>query len=190
MVGRFFALVGITAALMIGLTGAGRAEIDPLTGQRLQSGGVWSYTPVPRKIVDYNENYAPGTIIVNTPERRLYLVTEPGKAIRYGIGVGREGFQFSGEYSVSRKAEWPSWTPPAEMRARQPTLPAFMPGGPGNPLGARALYVGSTLYRIHGTNTDWSIGRDMSSGCIRMLNEDVIDLYNRVNVGTHIVVLQ
>jgi lipoprotein-anchoring transpeptidase ErfK/SrfK len=186
----FFALVGIAAALVLGSAELGRAEIDPLTGRKLQSGGVWSYTPIPRKVVSFDKKYSPGTIVVDTPERRLYLVLDDGKAIRYGIGVGREGFQFSGTYSVSRKAEWPNWTPPADMRARQPNLPAFMPGGPGNPLGARALYVGSTLYRIHGTNANWSIGRDLSSGCIRMLNEDVIDLYNRVTVGQRIVVLQ
>jgi lipoprotein-anchoring transpeptidase ErfK/SrfK len=187
---RLFALLGIAASLIIGSADRGQAEIDPLTGRKLQSGGVWAYTPIPRKIISYGEQYTPGTIVVNTPERRLYLVLDDGKAIQYGIGVGREGFQFSGKYSVTRKAEWPSWTPPAEMRARQPTLPTFMPGGPGNPMGARALYVGSTLYRIHGTNANWSIGRDLSSGCIRMLNEDVIDLYNRVNVGARIVVLQ
>jgi len=187
---RLIALIGMVAALMAGSADYGRAEIDPLTGRQLQSGGVWAYTPIPRKVVSYDGQYAPGTIVVNTPERRLYLVTESGKAIRYGIGVGREGFQFSGTYNVSRKAEWPSWTPPAEMRARQPGLPKFMPGGPGNPMGARALYVGSTLYRIHGTNANWSIGRDLSSGCIRMLNDDVIDLYNRVKVGARIVVLQ
>lgn len=187
---RFIALTGLAVAFLFGTFAESRAEIDPLTGRPLQSGGVWAYTPIPRKVVDYNGPYAPGTIVVNTPERRLYLVMEDGKALRYGIGVGREGFQFSGNYTVSRKAEWPDWRPPAEMRKRQPDLPEFMPGGPQNPMGARALYVGSTLYRIHGTNTNWSIGRDLSSGCIRMLNEDVIDLYNRVDVGAKIVVLQ
>ncbi len=187
---RLFALLGIAVALVIGTVEIARAEIDPLTGRRLESGGVWAYTPIPRKIVNFNDKYAPGTIVVNTPERRLYLITEKGKAIRYGIGVGREGFQFSGTYNLTRKAEWPSWTPPAEMRRRQPGLPKFMPGGPQNPMGARALYIGSTLYRIHGTNANWSIGRDLSSGCIRMLNDDVIDLYNRVKVGTRIVVIQ
>lgn len=190
MIWRLLALIGITATLLTGAAEVSRAEIDPLTGQKLRSGGVWAYTPIPRKTVSYSDKYAPGTIVVNTPERRLYLIVDSGKAIRYGIGVGREGYQFSGNYSLSRKAEWPSWRPPAEMRQRQPNLPVYMPGGPGNPLGARALYVGSTLYRIHGTNTDWSIGRDFSSGCIRMLNEDVIDLYNRVKVGANIVVLQ
>jgi len=187
---RFLALLGIAASLVMGSADNSRAEIDPLTGRQLQSGGVWAYTPIPRKVVSAPGDYSPGTIVVNTPERRLYLVLDDGKAIRYGIGVGREGFQFSGTYNLSRKAEWPGWTPPPEMRARQPGLPTHMPGGPGNPLGARALYVGSTLYRIHGTNQNWSIGRDFSSGCIRMINEDVIDLYNRVNVGARIVVLQ
>lgn len=187
---RLIALAALAATLLVAASEPGRAEIDPLTGQRLQSGGVWAIKPIPRKEVSFNQSYPPGTIVVNTPERRLYLVTENGKAIRYGIGVGKEGFQFSGTYNLTRKAEWPSWTPPAEMRARQPGLPTYMPGGPGNPMGARALYIGSTLYRIHGTNADWSIGRDLSSGCIRMLNDDVIDLYNRVKVGTRIVVLQ
>lgn len=190
MIWRIPALFGIATALMIAAVAPGHAEIDPLTGRKLESGGVWAYTPIPRKVVDYGGKYTPGTIVVNTPERRLYLVLDDGKAIRYGIGVGREGFQFQGKYNVTRKAEWPDWRPPAEMRARQPTLPAYMPGGPGNPMGARALYVGSTLYRIHGTNANWSIGRDLSSGCIRMINEDVIDLYNRVTVGAPIVVLQ
>lgn len=141
-----------------------------------------------RKTISYRGEYAPGTIIVRTSERKLYYVLEGGKALQYGIGVGREGFQWSGKNRVTRKAEWPSWRPPAEMIKRQPDLPRFMPGGPKNPLGARALYIGNTLYRIHGTNAASTIGRAVSSGCIRMLNSEVIDLFNRVKVGARVVV--
>ena len=142
-----------------------------------------------RTIVDYAGREAAGTVIVDTPNTTLYYVLGNGKAVRYGIGVGREGFTWSGTKSVERKAEWPDWTPPAEMLSRQPYLPRFMAGGPGNPMGARALYIGGTVYRIHGTNAPSSIGKRVSSGCIRMLNEDVIDLYARVKLGTKVVVL-
>ncbi len=142
-----------------------------------------------RRIVDVQTRQPPGTIIINTDQRFLYLIQPGGKAIRYGIGVGREGFTWSGTQKITRKAEWPGWTPPPEMIARQPNLPRYMPGGPNNPLGARALYLGNTLYRIHGTNEAWSIGQAVSSGCIRMMNDDVIDLYNRVPVGTKVVVV-
>ena len=142
-----------------------------------------------RQIVNYRTSEAPGTIIIDTPNTYLYLVMGGGKAMRYGIGVGREGFTWSGVKTVERKAEWPDWTPPPEMIHRQPYLPRFMAGGPGNPLGARAMYIGGTIYRIHGTNQPSSIGKQVSSGCIRMLNEDVIDLYSRVHVGTKVVVL-
>ena len=142
--------------------------------------------PIPRTTVDYPTNYAPGTIVVNTAERRLYLVQGNGQALRYGIGVGRDGFTWSGTQTITKKAEWPDWTPPPEMIARQPYLPRHMAGGPGNPLGARAMYLGGTVYRIHGTNAPSTIGSRASSGCIRMTNEDVIDLYNRVMVeGAH-----
>ena len=143
---------------------------------------------VPKEIVDYETRYKPGSIIVETSERRLYFVLEDGKAIRYGVGVGREGFTWAGTNKITRVAEWPGWTPPAAMRKRVPDLPAYMPGGPNNPLGARALYIGSTLYRIHGTSEPWTIGQAVSSGCIRMTNEDVIDLYERVRVGATVVV--
>lgn len=143
---------------------------------------------IPREVVDYETRYKPGSIIVETSERRLYFVLEDGKAIRYGVGVGREGFTWSGTNKITRVAEWPGWTPPAAMRKRVPDLPAYMPGGPNNPLGARALYIGSTLYRIHGTSEPWTIGQAVSSGCIRMTNEDVIDLYERVRVGATVVV--
>jgi lipoprotein-anchoring transpeptidase ErfK/SrfK len=142
-----------------------------------------------RQVVDYRTGEAPGTIIIDTPNTHLYLVLANGKAIRYGIGVGREGFTWSGTQTISRKAEWPDWTPPAEMIARQPYLPRYMAGGPGNPLGARAMYLGNTIYRIHGTNDPSTIGGRVSSGCIRMTNEDVVDLYGRVNIGTKVVVL-
>jgi lipoprotein-anchoring transpeptidase ErfK/SrfK len=142
-----------------------------------------------RQVVDYRTHEAPGTIVIDTPNTHLYFVLGNGKAIRYGIGVGREGFTWSGTQTISRKAEWPDWTPPAEMIARQPYLPRYMAGGPGNPLGARAMYLGSTIYRIHGTNDPSTIGGRVSSGCIRLTNEDVTDLYNRVNIGTKVVVL-
>jgi lipoprotein-anchoring transpeptidase ErfK/SrfK len=142
-----------------------------------------------RQVVDYRTGEAPGTIIIDTPNTYLYLVLGNGKALRYGIGVGREGFTWSGKESISKKAEWPDWTPPAEMIARQPYLPRFVAGGPGNPLGARAMYLGNTVYRIHGTNDPSTIGHQVSSGCIRLTNEDVIDLYNRVGVGAKVIVL-
>lgn len=145
---------------------------------------------IPRQEVAYQTNYQPGTIIVETAERRLYFVLPDGKAEKYGIGVGRDGFRWSGQHTISRRAEWPSWTPPAQMRKRVPDLPAYMPGGPSNPLGARALYIGSTLYRIHGTSEPWTIGTAVSSGCIRLTNNDIIDLYDRAKVGSMVVVHQ
>jgi len=142
-----------------------------------------------RRLVEYPGNEAPGTIIVDTANTYLYYVLPGGRAIRYGIGVGREGFAWSGVRTVERKAEWPDWTPPPEMIARSPYLPRFTAGGEGNPLGARAMYLGGTFYRIHGTNAPSTIGSRATSGCIRMTNEDVIDLYSRVKVGTKVVVL-
>ena len=142
-----------------------------------------------RHEVEYAGKEAPGTVIIDTPNRFLFLVEPGGKAIRYGIGVGRPGFTWSGVRTVTNKREWPDWHPPEEMLKRQPELPHFVAGGPGNPLGARALYLGSTLYRIHGSNEPWTIGQMVSSGCIRLRNEDVIDLYNRVKVGTKVVVI-
>jgi lipoprotein-anchoring transpeptidase ErfK/SrfK len=144
--------------------------------------------PIPRTLVSFPINYAPGTIYINTAERRLYLVLSNGQALRYGIGVGRDGFRWSGVHRVSAKREWPSWTPPAQMRARRPDLPRHMEGGVENPLGARALYLGSSLYRIHGSNEPETIGQAVSSGCFRMTNEDVQDLYDRVSVGTTVIV--
>jgi lipoprotein-anchoring transpeptidase ErfK/SrfK len=142
-----------------------------------------------RQEVDYAGPQAPGTIVVDTPDRFLFLVEPHGKALRYGIGVGRPGFEWAGVKRISRKAEWPDWTPPPQMLLRRPDLPRHMAGGPDNPLGARALYLGSSLYRIHGTNEPSTIGHNVSSGCIRMMNEDVIDLYLRVPVGAKVVVL-
>src|ERR1051325_5385191 len=143
-----------------------------------------------RQMVAYPTTEAPGTIIIDTPHTYLYLVLGGGKAMRYGIGVGREGFTWSGVQTISRKQEWPDWIPPAEMLHRQPYLPRFMAGGPGNPLGARAMYLGNTVYRIHGTNDPSTIGGQVSSGCIRLTNEDVSDLYSRVNIGTKVIVQQ
>ncbi|MDB5626813.1 MAG: ErfK/YbiS/YcfS/YnhG [Tardiphaga sp.] len=142
-----------------------------------------------RTIVAYDGREAAGTIVIDTANTHLYYVLGNGRAVRYGVGVGREGFTWSGTQTVTRKAEWPDWTPPAEMIARQPYLPRFMAGGPGNPLGARAMYLGSSIYRIHGTNDASTIGKFVSSGCIRLTNEDVADLFSRVNVGTKVVVL-
>jgi lipoprotein-anchoring transpeptidase ErfK/SrfK len=142
-----------------------------------------------RQIVSYATREMPGTVIIDTPNTYLYYVLGGGRAIRYGIGVGRDGFTWSGVQSVTKKAEWPDWTPPPEMIARQPYLPRHMAGGPGNPLGARAMYLGGTVYRIHGTNAPQTIGTQVSSGCIRLTNDDVSDLYSRVNVGTKVVVL-
>ena len=143
-----------------------------------------------KTMVLYRTTEAPGTIIVSTSERYLYLIQPNGRALRYGIGVGREGFQWQGLVKISRKQEWPDWTPPPEMIERQPYLPRFMAGGPGNPLGARAMYLGTTVYRIHGTNRPDTIGTAISSGCFRLVNADVADLYNRVPVGTKVIIRQ
>ncbi|MCP8897549.1 L,D-transpeptidase, partial [Shinella daejeonensis] len=155
-----------------------RTRIDPM------------YLP---QTVSYETKHPPGTIVIDTNNRFLYLVTENGKARRYGVGVGKPGFEWAGRHKVTRKAEWPSWTPPQEMIKREAAkghyLPAHMKGGPDNPLGSRAMYLGSTLYRIHGTNAPWTIGYAVSSGCIRMRNEDVVDLYERVKVGTNVIVI-
>jgi lipoprotein-anchoring transpeptidase ErfK/SrfK len=142
-----------------------------------------------RQVVAYNTREPAGTVVVDTANTYLYYVLGNGRAVRYGIGVGREGFTWSGTQTVTRKSEWPDWTPPAEMIERQPYLPRFMAGGPGNPMGARAMYLGNSIYRIHGTNQPSSIGQKVSSGCIRLLNEDVADLYSRVGIGSRVVVL-
>jgi len=142
-----------------------------------------------RAIIAFDTREAPGTIVIDTGNTALYYVLGQGRAIRYAVGVGREGFTWSGVQNISRKAEWPDWHPPAEMIARQPYLPRFMAGGPGNPLGARAIYLGTSQYRIHGTNDPSTIGKFVSSGCIRLTNEDVIDLFGRIDIGTKVVVL-
>lgn len=149
---------------------------------------VISDGPFKRQLVFFRSSEPPGTLVVHTSERFLYLVLGNNRALRYGIGVGREGFTWSGLVKISRKAEWPDWTPPPEMIQRQPYLPRFMAGGPGNPMGARALYLGSTIYRIHGTNQPETIGHAVSSGCFRLANGDVIDLYERVPLGTKVVI--
>jgi lipoprotein-anchoring transpeptidase ErfK/SrfK len=142
-----------------------------------------------KQTVSYEGNEPAGTIIINTRERFLYLIEGHGQALRYGIGVGRPGFSWAGVHHITNKREWPDWRPPDDMLRRRPDLPHFMAGGPNNPLGARAMYLGSTLYRIHGSNEPWTIGQAVSSGCIRMRNEDVVDLYGRVTVGTKVVVI-
>ena len=159
-------------------------EPRPLASPAIEQGAI------PREVVAFDRGYAPGTIVVSTAERRLYLVMPNGQALRYGVGVGRPGFEWSGTQKITRKAEWPDWTPPAAMLKRRPDLPRFMEGGEDNPLGARAMYLGSSIYRIHGSNEPHTIGQAVSSGCIRMTNEDVADLYERVKVGATVVVLR
>ncbi|AOO81424.1 L,D-transpeptidase [Bosea vaviloviae] len=189
---RFFRMATLAGlGLLAAATSAHAYEIDPLTRQPLMQTAdpaKAQATAIPRELVSYDGKQRPGTIVINTSERRLYYVMPDGKAMRYGVGVGRPGFDWAGSQSITRKAEWPSWTPPSQMLKRRPDLPRFMPGGPENPLGARAMYLGSTLYRIHGSNEPETIGQAVSSGCIRMLNEDVIDLYERAKVGTRVVV--
>jgi lipoprotein-anchoring transpeptidase ErfK/SrfK len=145
---------------------------------------------IPREIVAYSGSYTPGTVVISTSERRLYYVLPNGQAVRYGVGVGRPGFEWSGSRYITHKREWPDWTPPAQMLKRRPDLPRHMEGGINNPLGARAMYISGTLYRIHGSNEPESIGQAVSSGCIRMTNDDVTDLYERVKIGTRVVVLR
>jgi lipoprotein-anchoring transpeptidase ErfK/SrfK len=163
---------------------------DPGPFARLFGGGYQRSSPIQRTSVSFPTNYRPGNIIIDTSARRLYLVTAPGEALSYGIGVGRDGFRWSGTHHISAKREWPDWTPPSQMLRRRPDLPRHMVGGVDNPLGARALYLGSTLYRIHGSNEPETIGQAVSSGCFRMTNEDVTDLYDRVGVGTKVIVLR
>jgi lipoprotein-anchoring transpeptidase ErfK/SrfK len=172
-----------------------RRLLPPMDPQQVmrQQGEVSAYPAFDPKfekqLVDYHGSESAGTIVIDTPNKFLFLVQGNGKAMRYGVGVGRPGFAWSGVKQISAKREWPAWTPPPEMLARRPDLPRHMEGGPQNPLGARAMYLGSSLYRIHGSNEPWTIGTNVSSGCIRMRNEDVIDLYGRVNVGARVVVI-
>src|ERR1700731_619578 len=185
------ALALLVAAITL-LAGLGQAHAQGFDMRDLMGGGpsfgFGGSSPIPRATVSFSGNYAPGTILIDTAERRLYLVLRNGQALRYGIGVGRDGFRWSGVHRISAKKEWPGWTPPSQMRARRPDLPRHMAGGIDNPLGARAIYLGSTLYRIHGSNEPETIGQAVSSGCIPMPNEDVADLYDRVSIGTTVVV--
>jgi lipoprotein-anchoring transpeptidase ErfK/SrfK len=186
---RIFAVLVVAAALLAsGQVHAQGVDMGALMGGGPTYFGGGGSGPIPRQTVYFPTNYRPGTIVINTAERRLYLVEPGGQALRYGIGVGRDGFRWSGVHRVSAKREWPGWTPPAQMRQRRPDLPGYMPGGIDNPLGARAIYLGSTLYRIHGSNEPETIGQAVSSGCFRMTNEDVVDLYSRVSVGATVVV--
>ena len=170
------------AALPADVPGAPASAADPLAST------VPQMTAIPRDTVPYSGPYAPGTIVVSTAERRLYLIQPGGEALRYGVGVGRPGFTWGGMQTVTMKREWPDWRPPSEMLRRRPDLPRYMKGGIENPLGARAMYLGNTIYRIHGSNEPETIGTAVSSGCIRMTNEDVTDLYSRVKVGARVVV--
>ncbi|WP_291855978.1 L,D-transpeptidase [Bradyrhizobium sp.] len=188
------ALALLVAAVTV-LGGAGQAQAQGFDlrdilggGPNFHGGGLGGTSPIRRTTVSFSGNYAPGTIYISTAERRLYLVLGNGQALAYGIGVGRDGFRWSGNHRITAKKEWPSWTPPAQMLRRRPDLPRHMVGGEDNPLGARAMYLGSTLYRIHGSNEPETIGQAVSSGCFRMTNEDVTDLYNRVSVGTPVIV--
>jgi lipoprotein-anchoring transpeptidase ErfK/SrfK len=196
MPGRIPLIAGVAAVCLAVSTGMPRADEYgfsddryPFTLRGYSKSGLGS-SAISRMTVNFDGGYGPGTIIVNTSERRLYYVTGSGRAIRYGIGVGRVGFTWAGVTAISAKKEWPDWTPPAQMLRRRPDLPRFMKGGIENPLGARAMYLGSSLYRIHGSNEPETIGQAVSSGCFRMTNEDVVDLYERVKIGTKVVVLR
>jgi lipoprotein-anchoring transpeptidase ErfK/SrfK len=196
MLSRLLAGIVCAASLLTATCAAAqpwRWSADPdemMTGGRPLGRTLGATSPIPRTTVSYPGPYKPGTIVINTPERRLYLVTGTGQAIRYGIGVGRDGFRWGGVKRISAKKEWPGWTPPSQMRQRRPDLPRHMAGGIDNPLGARAMYLGSSLYRIHGSNEPETIGQAVSSGCFRMTNEDVVDLYDRVHVGATVIVQQ
>lgn len=199
------AVSGLMAVSIFGATSlpalsAGRSiAVPPPAGMMLSKGAVRNgltlnvanvvHPNLMRQLVAYRTDERVGTVVINTGQKFLYFVLPGGMALRYGIGVARQGFEWSGTHKISAKRKWPSWTPPAEMRQRRPDIPAFMEGGPKNPMGARGLYIGSTLYRIHGTTEPWSIGGNVSSGCIRLTNEDVIDLYARVKIGAKVVVL-
>ena len=184
-----FTRLALACALLPALPAVSFADVHDFSG-----GGPLQFfsnqrVPIRKETVRFNDSYAPGTVIVNTAERRLYYVLPGGQAIKYGIGVGRDGFTWSGNHKVTAKQEWPDWYPPDDMRKRVRGLPVHMKGGINNPLGARAIYLGSTLYRIHGSNEPETIGQAVSSGCFRMTNDDVIDLYERVSVGTPVLVI-
>jgi lipoprotein-anchoring transpeptidase ErfK/SrfK len=187
------AIIGALGAIAMSWGGAQARDADPfsflfdLAPSRTAEGRPQA-SAIPREVVPYYGRYSPGTVIISTSERRLYYVLGNGQAIRYGVGVGRPGFEWSGSRYIASKREWPDWTPPPQMLRRRPDLPRHMIGGLSNPLGARAMYLSGTLYRIHGSNEPESIGQAVSSGCIRMTNEDVVDLYGRVRIGTRVVV--
>jgi lipoprotein-anchoring transpeptidase ErfK/SrfK len=190
------AMKRVLSALLVTIAICGSASIAAAQDGGMGFFGLFQYGgsgggtgPIPRTLVTFPTSYAPGSIVVNTRERRLYFVTARGEALRYGIGVGRDGFRWGGVHKVSGKKLWPSWTPPAQMRRRRPDLPRHMEGGIDNPLGARAIYLGSTLYRIHGSTEPETIGQAVSSGCFRMVNDDVVDLYNRVRIGATVYVI-
>jgi lipoprotein-anchoring transpeptidase ErfK/SrfK len=190
---RAFALLFAAVTLLAVAGQAGAQGFQDFDSRDIMGGGPNFFksggsSPIPRETVSFSGQYAPGTILIDTAERRLYLVLGNGQALRYGIGVGRDGFRWGGTHRISAKKEWPGWTPPSQMLARRPDLPRHMAGGLDNPLGARAMYLGSTLYRIHGSNEPETIGQAVSSGCFRMTNDDVTDLYGRVSVGTTVVV--
>ncbi len=195
---RLFAALSLIAGLTLAGNGASANPLfDPdgrYTGGAPSGRGFpglfGSASPIPRTTVTYPSTLPAGSLVINTAERRLYYILGEGRAIRYGIGVGRIGFTWAGTTAVSEKREWPDWVPPPQMLKRRPDLPRYMPGGPQNPLGARAMYLGSSLYRIHGSNEPETIGQAVSSGCFRLTNEDVIDLYNRVRVGARVVVVR
>jgi lipoprotein-anchoring transpeptidase ErfK/SrfK len=185
--------IAVGAAVLTAITTASFAMSESSDERAVSTsmfGAGSGVSPIPRQTVSFAGSYKPGTIIVNTPERRLYLVLNEGQALRYGIGVGRVGFTWGGVKTISAKKEWPGWTPPSQMLHRRPDLPRYMPGGIQNPLGARAMYLGSSLYRIHGSNEPETIGQAVSSGCFRMTNDDVTDLYDRVKVGATVVIQQ
>ena len=187
------ALAGAAFASLSALSPAAALDTEllkPNVPSQYSPGSKPQAVAVPRETVSYDGNYTPGTIVISTAERRMYYVLPGKQAIKYGVGVGRPGFEWSGVKTISQKREWPDWTPPAQMLARRPDLPRHMKGGIENPLGARAMYLGSSLYRIHGSNEPETIGQAVSSGCIRMTNEDVSDLYERAKVGTKVVVLR
>jgi len=197
---RLFARLGAILALLSGgsafaftnpLGGLQLANLNPLErGPLADFLNIFREQAIPSRVVPWQRGHAPGTVVISTSERRLYYVLRGEAAIQYGVGVGRQGFTWSGTKPVSMKREWPDWTPPPEMRKRRPDLPRHMPGGMNNPLGARAIYLGSSMYRIHGSNEPETIGAAVSSGCIRMTNRDVVDLFDRVKVGTKVVVLR
>lgn len=180
----------ILVAGLLALAPPARAFDNPISRGLADFLNIFSEQPIPRQVVLWNGKQAPGTIVISTSQRRLYYVLGSGQALRYGVGVGRQGFSWSGTKTVTMKREWPDWRPPAQMLKRRPDLPRHMAGGIDNPLGARAIYLGSSLYRIHGSNEPDTIGAAVSSGCIRMTNRDVIDLYGRVRTGTKVVVLR